>query len=241
MTFVEADGKICVLMIVKSCQWFLPIYATQNMYNIELIISYKTAPSSISILSNGNTLVRSLRVFLDSFISLTLSQHPLCSPIYYVDSGLITHFWAQLVSFVPDLPPSEWFSWIPLMYFIKHIHILDSSWYDPRFCFEILPVSASLSTFCEPPNPQSSAYHHAGSLLGDFVMFLCRFSFLFLAWHLMCTFNLRRHCLYSIWGNSQWSPFPILLVCHPLNSLLLVCSWVGTEGPHPLCQSCPYW
>lgn len=223
-------------MIAKSCRWFLPRFATQNMYNIELIISYKTAPSSISILSNGNTLVRNLQVFLDSFISLTLSLHPLCSPFCCVDSGLPTHFWAQLVSFVPDLPPSVWFSWIPLMYFLKHV-----------LHFELLLIwslvlfwdlANQCLPFYVPWAPYSSEFNIASCWLSPWWLCdvpQCRFSFLFLAWHLMCTFNLRRHCLYSIWRNSQLSPFPILLVCHPVNSLLLVCSWVCTEGPHPLC------
>lgn len=51
----------------------------------------------------------------------------------------------------------------------------------------------------------------------------------------MWTFNLRRHSLYSTWGNSQLSSFPTLLICHSLNSLLFGCPWVCTEGSHPVC------
>lgn len=59
--------------------------------------------------------------------------------------------------------------------------------------------------------------------------------FPFFAWHLMCTFNLRRHGLYWTWGNFQLSSFPTLLICHSLNSLLFGCPWVCTEGSHPVC------
>lgn len=92
----------------------------------------------------------------------------------------------------------------------------DSSWWDPWSHVQSWPIRASLSMLHEHQSLEFSisSCKLSPGWLGDVPE--RGFGFLFLAWHLMCTYSLRRHGLFSTWGHVLWSPCPIVLTCPPL-------------------------
>lgn len=146
------------------------------------------------------------------------------------------------MSFLPELPPSAWFSWLPLIHGIEHILlIMTLHWYDPWSWFHILSISALLFMLHDHCNPEFTISSCWLSPWGHCDVPQYRFSFLFFAWHLMCNFNSRRRGLYSIWENPQLSSFPVLLAYHSLSAVLFGCPWLCSEEPQSsMPQSCPF-